>query len=721
MKGVIFTLDAIFALSIAVASISILLYFNYYGSTPYSLLYSNTQSTLSDLLTTPVASLQNSSALAKTMANQFAGVNATWPQFMQGPSRNDSSDFGPIKPIISSVFYSGNAITRGVVADYGNIYVAAGNTVYAVNATTNKVVWSKSGNTIVSNLALYSGTLIFENSTNMTELNAMTGATIRGKSATPLSPLLLVYDNKILFCGAANSLSIWYENNLSATGWANTLSSNPVSAAVVNGDIAVKTATNTLALVAYPMNPAALQLWSSSPPSITTNLAARGSKIYFGSSTATNTLYVNGTRASGFPSSASVTGLANYKNYFVYQSANSVFALSPANALLWSNTIPSYFGTAITNATPAISGKMVYTLWSNGLAGQDLSNGTIEWFSQIPGAKTQALPYMTLAYGRLYVVVGANVLAYGSCGVPIYSSALSAIATLNLNGAQGCAGALSSALLPSSNYTVSVGNASAHSVLTASFAGNGNYLTARNSAPLNTTSTAVSFWVKIGALPSSGVRLVNYGDPTCPPPLSGPCGWYFSLMNVNSNAILQFSAMNTLVPITATSANALSLNSWYYVAGTYNDTAADLYINGVPVNVVASPGTIALEPPTVNLTIGAGLRSNTIYFTGNIADLQIYSVPLNSLQISQIYLRGLQGAPLSGLGLVAWYPLEGDTNDYALFNPGYNNGVVFAPQNYTLPSLANAYSISQSSVMLPLLNYSTGADNDIKVGVYTWR
>src|SRR5208337_4203852 len=135
------TLDAIFALTIAVASISILLYFNYTAQTPYTLQYSNAQSALSNLLSTSVDSMQNSSALAKAMSNQFAGANATWPQSAGGIYGNDSSDFGPIEPIISSVFTAPNTITTGVVADYGNIYFAAGSTVYAVNATTNNVIW----------------------------------------------------------------------------------------------------------------------------------------------------------------------------------------------------------------------------------------------------------------------------------------------------------------------------------------------------------------------------------------------------------------------------------------------------------------------------------------------------------------------------------------------------------------------------------------------------
>lgn len=177
MKGVVFTLDAVFALTIAVASISILLYFNYFNQTPYTILYSNAQATLSNLLSTPIDAMQNGSTLATAMSNQFAGANATWPQFMGGPARNNSNDFGPTKPIVSSIFSTTNTITTGVVADYGNIYFAVNSIVYAVNATTHRTSWSSNVITLVSSTpALYAGTLIFANTVSLIALDAKTGA-----------------------------------------------------------------------------------------------------------------------------------------------------------------------------------------------------------------------------------------------------------------------------------------------------------------------------------------------------------------------------------------------------------------------------------------------------------------------------------------------------------------------------------------------------------------
>ena len=95
MKGVIFTLDAMFALIVAAVSVSILLYFNYYAQTPTTVPYSNAQAILYDLVSTPVEGIQNGSVLARTIANQFAGANETWPQLMGGVATNNSNPVGP--------------------------------------------------------------------------------------------------------------------------------------------------------------------------------------------------------------------------------------------------------------------------------------------------------------------------------------------------------------------------------------------------------------------------------------------------------------------------------------------------------------------------------------------------------------------------------------------------------------------------------------------------
>ena len=114
--------------------------------------------------------------------------------------------------------------------------------------------------------------------------------------------------------------------------------------------------------------------------------------------------------------------------------------------------------------------------------------------------------------------------------------------------------------------------------------------------------------------------------------------------------------------------------TWYLLTGVYNPNKDNisLYVNGV----LAAYGSDSVTPssftPTGNLyeyTMG-GVTSP--YFYGNMSDAQAYNVPLSGYQIMELYKEGLHGAPITNKGLVGWWPLDGNANDYSGYN---NNGV----------------------------------------------
>jgi hypothetical protein len=260
-------------------------------------------------------------------------------------------------------------------------------------------------------------------------------------------------------------------------------------------------------------------------------------------------------------------------------------------------------------------------------------------------------------------------------------------------------------------------------VQSASFNGVSSYIDAKNTGVLNTSYTSVSFWVNISAYPNSGrTKLINYGDDIggCLSPVTN-CGWFFS---IDTAGYASFNVMN-IGETNIVSPFPLSKNAWYFIAGVYNSSYVDLYINGGTPYTTNSGGIISgiIGPtsPNINLTIGRGRPCcDSNYFTGNIANVQIYSAPLSKLQVSQLYLRGIGGAPLRSPGPVAWYPLGGDTNDYAGFDVGYGNAVKFVTQNYIAPGLMNAYDIAKAGTILPIINFSNGVTNTMQVGVYSW-
>jgi hypothetical protein len=70
---------------------------------------------------------------------------------------------------------------------------------------------------------------------------------------------------------------------------------------------------------------------------------------------------------------------------------------------------------------------------------------------------------------------------------------------------------------------------------------------------------------------------------------------------------------------------------------------------------------------------------------GSEADLQIYSTSLSANQVQQLYAEGIDGPPLQGAGLAAWYPLDGNGNDYS---GNGNNGAV---TGISFPFMQNGY------------------------------
>lgn len=723
MKAIVFTLDAVFALVITIISISILLFFTYYVQAPYALHYSNAQTIFSNLASATVESVQNSSVIAKGIATQFSGANETSPDFLSGPQENSSNVAGPLKPVLDFIFNPGNTITTSVVADYGNIYFAANTILYAVNATTNRTAWTKNTiNNVALTPALYSGALFYANSTNLTAVDARTGRIIWSTSAiatiTPLTSQIVVYDNEVIFGATDNYVHAYYAGN-GSSAWSNNIGAAPVAIAVIRGNIAVKASNNNVnILVQGGTSAQSLTSTAYAGGNAPTRPVGAGTRIYLGTGTSANAIYMNSTVVGGFPvgTSQTINGLAAYRNYIVYQTTAGVVALAPSGSSYWSVTMPSSFGTALTNATPAIGGSVVYTLWANGLAAQNLTTGSVLWFALIP--KVTISPYMTLAYGRLYVTANNRIRVYGSCAAPLHASLLAAVAAMYMNSQQGCGTALLNNVYPAANYSFFVGAPATNTMQAASFNGGTGYISAHNSGSLNISQVSASFWINVTAYPASGSRLVNYGDNgTCLGAVTY-CGWFFYL---SSSGVPRFSIMNAN-QINATGI-ALNKNRWYMLTGVFNGSYASLYINSnAPYSKNSlGIGGIASTTPNINLTIGAGLTSDARYFTGNMANLQIYSKPFTRPQVAQLYVGGAKGVPLKGYGLISWYPLAGDPNDYALFNAGYVTGSTkFVTKTYASPAFSNAYEISRASVLLPVLNYTSGISNTIQVGVYSW-
>jgi subtilisin family serine protease len=80
--------------------------------------------------------------------------------------------------------------------------------------------------------------------------------------------------------------------------------------------------------------------------------------------------------------------------------------------------------------------------------------------------------------------------------------------------------------------------------------------------------------------------------------------------------------------------NSISLNNWYYVAGTWNGTHSQIYVNGALKNSKSLSGTMTAT--TNDILIGNN-PSNNRQFNGTIDEVKIYNYALNESEIKAGY------------------------------------------------------------------------------------
>ncbi|MDE1845717.1 MAG: PQQ-binding-like beta-propeller repeat protein [Candidatus Micrarchaeota archaeon] len=733
MKLVIFTLDSIFALIIAVSGIALLSYFFYLPQTSTILSYSSAASTLQTLLSTGTFDTAFSSALASNLTYQANASTEVWDQYRADAYHTGSNVHGPLSPSISFLFNAG-ATPTNMTIDYGKVFFGAGNTLYAINATNGNMVWKKTtGSTIYGDPAIASGMLIYPNATNLTAVNPSTNALIWSSSGaasmgylTPYSSPLLIYNNKIYFGGkiGAQATDLAYYLNNGTNAWKYTVPSGGYSLAVISGSIGIIHAGNLFNLM-EDFGSSANAIWSASlAPTLGFSVVPGTNIVALQGSTQANAMYVDGTQVSGFPYSIinTATQPAIYNNIIYYQTSNAVTAVASNGVQLWSSIPSTVVGTSSSWGIVVVSAKTVYTEWSNNyIVAMNTSTGSIIWYTKVPTQLgSLAFGDMALAYGRLYAVVGSNVISFGTCNLQSSKSLVSFASSLYLNGGGSCADALVNSIAPMTNYSIFLNNTFAPGRSVATFTGTNSYTLNPTKAVLNNLQTfTISGWINPSSC-SSSPEIYTEGVPqvTLAFELTPSCNLYIATWNINT------------VPgnwQSFTSSLTIPLNKWSFVAGVLTVGGVkgtyQLYLNN---NLQSSAGQPEINSGATYSGIGYSVGSiggqANDYFSGSIANLQIYNSSLSPLQISKIYASGLQGPPLSNSGLVAWYPLAGDSNDYSgLGNTQYPTNVVYKPGNYLPSGYLNSYQVSSSGVAMPITNYTTGITKLYKVNVVSWR
>ena len=136
------------------------------------------------------------------------------------------------------------------------------------------------------------------------------------------------------------------------------------------------------------------------------------------------------------------------------------------------------------------------------------------------------------------------------------------------------------------------------------------------------------------------------------------------------------------------SGNQFPPGQWEMVAAEYNGSTgyAAVYLNG---QLFAS-GTLAVSIPLSTTTpyyIGDPAWQPGGYdtFNGSIVNVQLYNTTLSANEIQALYLEGIGGAPINLQHLVAWWPLNGNANDYS--GNAYNGQI-----HYNVRFVSNWYN-----------------------------
>ncbi|MDE1851277.1 MAG: hypothetical protein KGH69_01130 [Candidatus Micrarchaeota archaeon] len=102
-----------------------------------------------------------------------------------------------------------------------------------------------------------------------------------------------------------------------------------------------------------------------------------------------------------------------------------------------------------------------------------------------------------------------------------------------------------------------------------------------------------------------------------------------------------------------------AVNTWYFYALTYDGSSKlVLYENTLSSNVSVTYDT---NTDNSSLSIGSGDAGGD----NNIANVQMYNTSLDSGSIKALYQEGIGGAPIDLQHVIAWWPLNGNANDYS--------------------------------------------------------
>jgi hypothetical protein len=712
MKAFIFTLDAVFALVVASAGISILLYGTLANQSTYTSSPTQAYGLMQGMLQTSVVSASGSSYIGSLVPYQNVSTSS-WPQY--GHDAQLSSGVGAAlqTPYLLYAYTAPANILPSVVVDGGFVYAAAGNKIYMINATTGALRSSLpagNGASVVGVPAIYKSILLFANASNYVRgINVYNSVEqwnfSTGPGNTVITPLEI--ENNYLAFGTTNGFYLLNPVNGTLVAYANMLA--PARApAYANGEYLVSTdfpsSQNRLYSYVFAGN-ALSSVWNVPLTSLpTTSPSVLANTVGVGSGNSIYILTIGGSMvaiSAGLGSTA--LGVSAYKGGYYVQTATGLYNFATNGNMISSQPTPA----TLQNSTASESQSDVYVVAGGDFRGYGNMLGRLLWNVSLQGNYLPGYSSVALAYGNAYIPDGNVLYAFGAYKPQPNDNMLQTLASMYLNGQGGYANYLLGSVYNSSNAGIFINRSYAPDLETAQFNGVNSYIsTGTAGLPLGSSPRSVFAWVYPTAI---GTNVIFCYGTIAPQELSqlAMIGGYprFGIdgYGVTGNYIM-------------------SPNQWYFVGYTYagSNGIVTVYLNGQSTSgslgALASTVLSATDPSN----IGEQSSNNGYFWPGSIADVQVYNISLSQQQVMQLYQGGAFGMPVNTKNLKLWMPLDGNPSDLSgATNTGAPYGISYSASNYAPPRLLNAYQVSRASI--PLALTANGVSRIYNVSVVTWH
>ncbi|MCL5239012.1 MAG: LamG domain-containing protein [Candidatus Marsarchaeota archaeon] len=225
-----------------------------------------------------------------------------------------------------------------------------------------------------------------------------------------------------------------------------------------------------------------------------------------------------------------------------------------------------------------------------------------------------------------------------------------------------------------------IASANSTGILSANFNGSSSTINVGNSNSLMPSSFTISGWAEFPS--NSAWMMVDRAA-------GGTSGAYYIYGNYvstgsgNGPDCVTYSSSGSRKD---TFFGQLNLNTFYQLTCEFNSSTGTVktFVNGVLINTTKGA---SLGQNADNVLIGNYAGGG--YFTnGNYSNIQFYNTSLSLAQVSSLYREGMAGLPVTGAGLVGWWPLNGNANDYSgSGNNGTATNVIYSTQRALAPAV----------------------------------